>query len=197
MSQDVDHHPAPDDLGVVAVIVCFQGADFLPRTLQALQALDPAPTAVVAVDSGSTDATATILSDSSVVDTTVSAPAGTGFAAAVHLGVDGAPASRWVWVLHDDCAPEPDALGVLLTHAEVQPSVAVWGPKILGWDEPRRLLEVGVSISRSGRRYTGLERREQDQGQYEGQRDVLAVGSAGSLIDRDVWSDLGGYDRTL
>ena len=68
---------------------------------------------------------------------------------------------------------------------------------MLGWDEPRRLLEVGVSISRSGRRHTGLERGEQDQGQYDGQRDTLAVGSAGLLVRRSLWSDLGGFDRSL
>ena len=127
----------------------------------------------------------------------VTLPADTGFAAAVHAGVESAPASGWLWVLHDDSAPDPDALGVLLRNAADQPSVAVWGPKVLGWDEPRRLLEVGVTISRSGRRHTGLERGEQDQGQYDGQRDTLAVGSAGLLVRRAVWSDLGGFDRAM
>jgi hypothetical protein len=54
-----------------------------------------------------------------------------------------------------------------------------------------------VSISRSGRRYTGLERGEQDQGQYDGQRDVLAVGSAGLLVRTSTWHELGGFDRAL
>ena len=127
----------------------------------------------------------------------VTMPSETGFAEAVHAGVEAAPDSDWLWFLHDDCAPEVDALGVLLRAAEDQASVAVWGPKVLGWDEPRRLLEIGVSISQSGRRYTGLESGEQDQGQYDGQRDVLAVGSAGLLSLREVWSDLGGFERSL
>jgi GT2 family glycosyltransferase len=197
MTQDVPFHATPDDAGVVAVLVSHDGAAFLPRTLAALAALDPAPDAVVAVDTGSEDASPALLHGSAVVDQVVRLPRETGFAAAVHAGVDSAPDSTWLWVLHDDSAPEPGALGVLLRHAEDQPSVAVWGPKVLGWDEPRRLLEVGVSITRSGRRFTGLERGEQDQGQYEGQREVLAVGSAGALVRRGVWSDLGGFDRVL
>lgn len=197
MTQDVPLRATPDDAGVVAVLVSHDGAAFLPRTLAALAALDPAPRAVVAVDTGSEDASVALLQGSEVVDRVVRLPRDTGFAAAVHAGVDAAPDSPWLWVLHDDSAPDPDALSTLLRHAEDQPSVAVWGPKVLGWDEPRRLLEVGVSITRSGRRYTGLERGEQDQGQYEGQRDVLAVGSAGALIRREVWSDLGGFDRVL
>ena len=157
---------------------------------------------MVAVDTGSADGTAALLAaavshPSGAVTSVITMPSDTGFADAVHAGVEAAPDSEWLWFLHDDCAPEADALGVLLRAAEDQASVAVWGPKVLGWDEPRRLLEVGVSISHSGRRYTGLESGEQDQGQYDGQRDVLAVGSAGLLAHREVWSDLGGFERSL
>ncbi|MCZ3389944.1 MAG: glycosyltransferase family 2 protein [Actinomycetia bacterium] len=197
MSRDVPLPETPDDAGVVAVLVAHDGESFLPRTLAALAALDPAPGAVIAVDTGSEDATASLLTQAGLVNRVMTLPADTGFAAAVHAGVEAAPASGWLWILHDDSAPEPDALAALLRNAADQPSVAVWGPKVLGWDEPRRLLEVGVSISRAGRRHTGLERGEQDQGQYDGQRDTLAVGSAGLLVRRDLWSDLGGFDRSL
>ncbi|HUV48552.1 MAG TPA: glycosyltransferase family 2 protein, partial [Actinomycetes bacterium] len=205
MSQDDTPTATPADHRVVAVMVAHDGADFLPRSLAALEALDPAPDTVVAVDTGSADTTAELLADSSAVDLVVTLPADTGFAEAVHAGIEAAPTvsaaddgtSQWLWVLHDDSAPDPSALGVLLRNAFDQPSVSVWGPKVLGWDEPRRLLEAGVSISRSGRRHTGLEPGEQDQGQYHGQRDALAVGSAGMLVRRDVWDDLGGLDRSM
>ena len=59
------------------------------------------------------------------------------------------------------------------------------------------LLEVGVTIARSGRRETMLERRERDQGQHDGVRRVLAVGTAGMLVRRDVWDELGGFDPRL
>jgi GT2 family glycosyltransferase len=185
------------------VLVCHNGERYLPRTLAAIEALSPAPDHVVAVDTGSADGTSTALAEASrggsggVIDRVVTLPADTGFAEAVHAAVAEAPGSEWLWVLHDDSAPEPDALGVLLRSAADQPSVAAWGPKVLGWDEPRRLLEIGVSVSRSGRRFTGLEPAEQDQGQYDGQHDVLAIGSAGLLVRRDVWSDMGGFERTL
>ena len=185
---------------VVVLLVCHNGEQYLPRTLAALAALDPAPAAVVAVDTGSTDTTADLLTAASadgVVDRLLTLASTTGYAEALHAAVEQAPGSEWLWLLHDDSAPDSDTLGVLLSAAADQPSVAVWGPKVLGWDEPRRLLEIGVSISRSGRRYTGLERGEQDQGQYDGQREVLAVGSAGLLCRRDVWSDLGGFERAL
>ena len=103
----------------------------------------------------------------------------------------------WVWLLHDDCAPAPDALAELLAEVHRDPRTAVAGPKVLGLGDRRLLLEVGVTIARSGRRDVGLERREHDQGQHDGVRPVLAVGTAGMLVRRDVWDELGGLDPRL
>ncbi|MFC1416930.1 glycosyltransferase [Streptacidiphilus cavernicola] len=104
---------------------------------------------------------------------------------------------EWLWLLHDDCEPHPDALRRMLQVAETTPSAAVIGPKLRSWYDRRQLLEVGVSIARSGRRWTGLDRREQDQGQRDQVRPVLSVSTAGMLIRRDVFEELGGFDKSL
>ncbi|WP_103500619.1 glycosyltransferase [Streptomyces sp. SM14] len=104
---------------------------------------------------------------------------------------------HWFWLLHDDSAPDTDALVHLLRHAEAHPEAAIIGPKLRGWYDRRQLLETGVTVAPSGRRWTGLDRREQDQGQHDLHRDVLSVSSAGMLIRRDAYERLGGFDRHL
>ncbi|OEU97479.1 family 2 glycosyl transferase [Streptomyces qinglanensis] len=104
---------------------------------------------------------------------------------------------EWLWLLHDDCAPEPETLAQLLRVVDADPSVGIAGPKLRSWYDKRQLLEAGVSIAHSGRRWTGIERREQDQGQHDQVRPVLAVSTAGMLIRRDVYDQLGGFDRRL
>ena len=206
---------------VTAVLVAHNGARWLPQTASGLRAQTRPPQRFVGVDTGSTDDSAEILAQLLGPERVVPAPAATAFGAAVDLGVaatdsrygesyppDGQGAEvasdgtggepvQWLWLLHDDAEPEPDALEALLRLVDSSPTVAVAGPKIRGWTDRRLLLEVGVTIARSGRRETGLERREHDQGQHDGVHDVLAVSTAGMLVRRDVWHRLGGLDPAL
>lgn len=101
---------------------------------------------------------------------------------------------EWLWLVHDDSAPEPDALAQLLDAVRRSPSIGVAGPKLVDWDDRDRLLEVGLTTSRGGRRITDVEPGEHDQGQLDHRHDVLAVGTAGLLVRRDIWDRLGGLD---
>ncbi|TFH53751.1 glycosyltransferase family 2 protein [Actinomyces viscosus] len=98
----------------------------------------------------------------------------------------------WFWLLHDDSAPAPDCLEQLLTAATNARSVGIVGPKQVGWDNPELLLEVGLRATASARRANDIVPGEVDQGQHDDRSDVLAVGTAGALIDRSVWEEIGG-----
>ncbi|SDS16096.1 Glycosyltransferase, GT2 family [Jiangella sp. DSM 45060] len=198
---------------VTAVIVAHDGSRFIHRTLEAVAALRRMPERIVAVDTGSRDETEQILTSTLGAPSVVSMPRSTGFGAAVAAGVaagdDMAQAMRgsgglrqsdrthWIWLLHDDSAPAPDALSRLLEAAVRRPDAGIIGPKVLDWREGRQLLEIGLTVTGGGRRHTGLDRREYDQGQHDTSKNVLAVGSAGMLIRRDVWDELGGFDPRL
>ena len=93
--------------------------------------------------------------------------------------------------------PTPTALAELLAAAGEHPDAAILGPKLREWPSLRRLLEVGLTITGTGHRETGLERGEYDQGQHDAVREVLAVNTAGMLVKRHVLESLGGLDEEL
>jgi GT2 family glycosyltransferase len=196
-------HSAPAGQQVVAVLVAHDGVTWLPRVLAAVAKQTRAPDQMVAVDNGSQDGSDALLSQALGESRVVRAPRSTGFGDAVRRGVTRAGAGladgrdAWVWLLHDDSAPEPRALEHLLDASARSSSVAVVGPKVVAWDDPDLLREVGLSVGRTGRRSDGLDGQERDQGQHDHRTDVLAVSSAGMLIRREVWDELGGFDPAL
>jgi GT2 family glycosyltransferase len=150
---------------------------------------------VVAVDTASKDDSAELLEQA--FGEVLRLPGSTSFPAAVAAGLEHVGDAEWIWILHDDANPEPGALEALLTAAAEDPRADILGPKLREWPSLRRLLELGVTISGTGRRETGLERGEYDQGQHDEVRQVLAVNTAGMLVRRTVLTELGGFDRQL
>lgn len=204
----------PRSAEVTTVIVTRGATEYLEETLAGLASQTRSPQRILLVDAApaddATDAEVRALVDAlrptlPVPVVVVAAPGARTFGHAVRTalatragdGGDTSGAPTWLWLLHDDSAPEPTALAELLRAVEAAPSVGVAGCKQRSWAGPVRVLEVGVATSRFGRRMTGLEEPEVDQGQHDGREDVLAVGLAGSLVRRDVWTELGGTDPAL
>lgn len=186
---------------MLAIVVCHDGDEWLSTALSALRRQRIRPRHVLAVDTGSTDRTAKILAEAEDLDGVLTLPRGTGFGTAVRHAVEHAverwgDPGKWIWLLHDDSAPEPDCLATLLTAADVSPSAAVLGPLCLDWVDPRLVVEAGISTDSSGHRQTGIGGHEL-AGSFQQSSEVLAVSSAGSLIRREVWHELGGYDEVM
>jgi GT2 family glycosyltransferase len=194
---------------VTALIVAHDGAQLLPSLVQALKAQTYQVEQTVGVDTGSRDRSGAVLAELIGQDAVFGMNRSTGYGEAVAVALRHATRRRsgmtdpgvtrveWIWLLHDDCEPAPDALEKLLRAASRDRSVVVLGPKVLDGQDRRTLREAGVSIDRAGRRVTGIDPGEIDQGQHDHKRAVLAVGSAGMLVRRDVWERLGGFDPAL
>lgn len=112
-------------------------------------------------------------------------------------GPSTASAHEWIWLLQDDAAPAPDALERLLDAVERSTTAMVAGCKQLDWDQPRKLVDVGLKASRFFDRFALVNLDELDQGQHDGRSDFFAVNAAGMLVRRDVWDKLGGFDPAL
>lgn len=183
---------------VSAILVVHDGATWLPEVVASLASQTRAIDQIVAVDTGSLDTSSKLLKGARIPILTMSRE--TGFGSAVASAVEKLPpttTNEWLWILHDDCAPDPKALESLLLAVEDRPNVVLAGPKLLGWHDRTHLLEIGISIATNGARWTNLEDSEYDQGQHDGVAEVLAVSTAGALIRRDVFEELGGFDQNL
>ncbi|MCD4534136.1 glycosyltransferase family 2 protein [Nocardioides sp. cx-169] len=190
---------------VAALLVSHDGGRWLPTVIQGLRAQTRPVDRVLAVDTGSKDGSADLLEQAFGPDSVLRTSGATHFPAAVGLALErlsgeaaapGGPV-EWVWILHDDANPDPAALATLLAAAQEHPEADVLGPTLREWPSLRRLLEVGITISGTGRRETGLERGEFDQGQHSAVRRVLAVNTAGMLVRRRVLEELEGFDDQL
>lgn len=179
---------------VTALLVSHNGASWLPAVLDGLAASSRKLDAIVAVDTGSSDDSV------AVVERAIGAPVvnldpRTPYAEAIRIALENAaPAEpgEWIWLVHDDSNPAPDCLEILVAAAEgAEKKVAVLGPKLREWPSLKRLLEVGVTLTGTGQRETGLERGEYDQGQHDEPHQVLAVNTAGMLVRRDVLEKVG------
>ncbi|MDX6744612.1 glycosyltransferase family 2 protein [Actinocorallia sp. A-T 12471] len=196
--------PGLDRHVVTAVLVMHDGARWLPETLKALLSQTRRIQRLVIADTGSTDTgpaiVAGVVGPGNLLTLDRDVPFAAAVAAALKtpaaaMEVDAADAVEWVWILHDDSTPAPTALENLLLQADADPNVALAGPKLRDWDDRRLLLELGVALDGQGRRFTGVDRGEFDQGQHDGVHEVMAVSTAGMLVRRDVWNHTGGLDE--
>ena len=189
---------------VTAIIVSHDGVTWLSEVVAALSSQKLKIDQIIAVDNGSIDGSPKLLRNAGikVIEQDREAGFGSAIAAAVatlpklQINAQG-ESNEWLWILHDDCAPDRQALKQLLTAALERPQVGIAGPKILGWYDRKHILETGISITENGSRWTGLEEREHDQGQHDETKMVLAVSTAGMLIKRSLYEELGGFDPSL
>jgi GT2 family glycosyltransferase len=197
---------------VTAVIVAHDGATWLPHVADALAEQTRPVQRVVAVDTGSRDRSGAVLAAKFGQPAVFGMDRSTGYGAAVARALKhraatvpvpspgGGPAGdrvEWIWLLHDDSEPAPDALEQLLRGVAETNSAAVLGPKLRDWTNRDVIAEAGITLDTAARRVTGIEPREVDQGQHDGDRDTLAVSSAGMLVRRDVWDQVGGFDTGM
>jgi GT2 family glycosyltransferase len=184
---------------VLVVLVVKDGAAWLARSLASLARQTHPRLGVVAVDNGSTDGSADMLVSALTAERVLRAERNEGFPEAVGraLATPVAAKADFVLLMHDDTALAPDAVAELVGAARSTPGVGVVGPKVLDWEEPRVLREVGMATDRFGYSYSPLEEGEIDQGQHDGAREVLSVSSAAMLVSREAWSRVGIPDGRL
>ncbi|USQ78733.1 glycosyltransferase [Ornithinimicrobium faecis] len=106
-------------------------------------------------------------------------------------------ATHWIWILHDDSVPGPEALSNLVEATRRSSGVGIVGPKLVRADDPRQLVSVGHRITRGGRDADAHIARELDQGQHDQRVDIIGVPLPGLLVRSDVLHAVGGIDKAF
>jgi GT2 family glycosyltransferase len=181
---------------VVAVVVTHDPGDWFDETLAGLAAQDYPNLQVLVVDTGSrddpTERVTAVLPEAEVhrVGRDV------GFGSAANEVLSRGPRGDFFLFCHDDVVPEPDAVSALVGTA-LDCGVAIVGPKLVSWDDPKRLLQVGIAVDRTGVSMPMVEREELDQGQHDGVREVFEVPGAFTLVRADLFGRIGGFDEAI
>ncbi|HEX4244623.1 MAG TPA: glycosyltransferase, partial [Acidimicrobiales bacterium] len=85
--------------------------------------------------------------------------------------VDGA---AYYLICHDDVALAPDAVQFLVEEA-FRSNAGIVSPKLVSWDDPARLLEVGMTADKGGSVVGRVQPHEIDHGQHDSVRDVFVA----------------------
>ncbi|MEY4713742.1 MAG: hypothetical protein RIQ37_72 [Actinomycetota bacterium] len=178
-------------LSAAAIVVSHARPDLLEKSLRALSLQEVAPKEVVVVETSQDLQSKTLCEQFGFKFLPIPA---LDLNSAISNGIETLSVSvEWLWILHDDCEPEPDCLAQLLRTAETSPSVAVVGPKLLETENPLLIQQLGLTVTSSGRPFV-LVQEEYDQGQHDRVDDVMATSTAGMLVSLGVWQNLGGLN---
>ena len=103
---------------------------------------------------------------------------------------------EFVWLIHGDTRPRPDALLALLRET-ARHDASMAGSKVLIEGSADRLDSVGEATDVFGEPYSGLDPEELDLEQYDVVREVAFVSPISMLVRRDLLRGLGGLDPEL
>ncbi|BDZ53719.1 hypothetical protein GCM10025870_07920 [Agromyces marinus] len=184
---------------VTAVLVVQHGGDRLRATLDALRGQTRAPDELAVVLVGADDETRRLVEaehPSHLVALGDPHPFGAAIADLVRTLPEPSGERDAVWLLAEDSAPEPEALAALVDALENARTAGLAAPKLVEWDDPRRIVRFGRTLTRWGRSVAVVD-GEFDQGQHDDLSDVLGADPVGLLVRHRLWNDLDGFDPAL
>ncbi|MFP4512625.1 MAG: glycosyltransferase family 2 protein [Acidimicrobiales bacterium] len=178
---------------VTLVMVAHEPGPWFDEALAAVGAQDYPSLEVVVVDAASlvpvADRVAEVLPDAR----TIRLEANRGFGRAINAVLPRLGDPAFLVLAHDDVAPAPGAIRSMVEEA-FRSNAAIVGPKVVRWDDDRRMLSAGEGSDKFGFPVPLVERNELDQEQHDAVRDVFTVPDAFTLVRTDLLRALDGFD---
>ncbi|MBA2280533.1 MAG: glycosyltransferase, partial [Acidimicrobiia bacterium] len=191
--EDADDVVAPP---VVAVVVAHDPGPWFTEALEGLAAQDYPSFSVLVIDAGSSADVTNRVAASLPSAFVRRLDANPGFGVAANEVLRVVEGADFYLLCHDDVALAPEAVRTLVEEA-YRSNAGIVGPKLVQWDDPTRLLQVGLSVDKSGHEVPAVERGELDQEQHDSVRDVFCVPGGATLVRADLFASLGGFDPAI
>ncbi|MGF1599352.1 MAG: glycosyltransferase [Acidimicrobiales bacterium] len=201
VASDPDVAPVGDTVAieappVVAVVVASDPGDQFEEMLASLGDQDYENLSVLVIDAGSTDPIADRVA-SVLPEAYLHRLSGDpGWSVAANQSIELVSGSPFLLFCHDDVALDDTCVSTLMGEL-YRRNAGIAGPKMVRWDDHRKLLQLGMGSDRFGVLVDQVERGEFDQEQYETVRDVFVAPGGVQLIRADLFVALGGFDPEI
>ncbi|HJR18348.1 MAG TPA: glycosyltransferase family 2 protein [Actinomycetota bacterium] len=187
----------PENSSVLVLLVATNGDPWLREVIEGIRNQTHDDITVIAVDNASTDTSRKLLDKAFGRDNVVRLERRVGYgralAAALKVVAERAIPADAFLILHDDAVMDAGTIEAMLD-AMSHERVGIVGAKLVEYDEPEKLQEVGLTTDRFGRLYNPLETGELDQGQHDGLKEVFFSSTACLLVAREVVERVGLLD---
>ena len=178
---------------VSVIIVNWNGRNLLGECLESLLAQRFQDFEIILVDNGSQDGSADFVKERYPGVRLVSLTENRGFAGGNNAGIRIA-AGAYVALLNNDTKADPGWLEALVHAAEANSGAGMWASKILSYDNPRVIDNVGLLIYRDGLA-RGRGRLEMDICQFEAEAEALFPSGCAALYRKTVLDEIGLFDE--
>ena len=178
---------------VVAVVVASDPGPDFAQTLSSLAQQDYENLSVLVVDAGSDDPIAERVAEVLPKAYLHRLAGDPGFSVAANQSLELVSGSPFLLFCHDDVYLEPDCVSTLMSEL-YRNNGGIACPKLVSWDDSRRLAQLGMGSDRFGVMFDQVERGEFDQDQYDAVREVFVAPGGVQLVRADLFAALGGFD---
>ncbi len=119
-----------------------------------------------------------------------------GFATACNSAVLEVTGATHLVFCHDDVALAPDAITEMMEVAYAE-NAGIVTPKIVVWDSPRQILQLGLDLDRTGAVAARVDVGDLDQAQYDQVEEVFVAPGGCFLIRKDLFDAMEGFDEKI
>ncbi|HKO59211.1 MAG TPA: glycosyltransferase family 2 protein [Thermoanaerobaculia bacterium] len=181
---------------VTAIVVNYNGAQFLPEALDSLLRQTRRPEEIIVVDNASTDGSASLIRSRYPSVILIEAPQNLGFAEGNNLAVQRATGD-YLALLNSDAVAEERWIEDLVATLEREPRAAVAEGKIY-YAAPRdRIDQAGALFNNLGNYWGRGHKETDDRGAFDEPAEVAGVTACAMVVRRAALADAPLFDGSL